>query len=248
MKKRLQTGALATVGLGIVGAVLRFWLANTGFDEKGLMISSHPGIWLCYGLTALMAAAVIFTVRPISPKLRYARNFPASPLAAAGCAAGALGLALFGFGALRNGSAALNRVCGIAALLTAAVMVVIAWFRLRGQRPHVALGTVVCLFFTLMLYCRYRQWNREAQLSLYFYAMMATICSMLALYHRTALDGNTGSIRAFLGLSLAALFFCCLAIPGSADAPVHLGFALYFAGELTAIRLPRHSVRPEQEA
>ncbi len=247
MKKRLQTGTLAIGVLSILGAVLRFWLVTTGFDEKGLLIPSHPGIWLCYGLTALMAGAAVLTVRPISPKLRYSRNFPASPVAAAGCAAGALGLAVFGCVSLLT-SGALNRLCGIAALPTAAVMLVIAYFRFRGLRPHVALGTVVCLFFTLMLYCRYRQWNSEAQLNIYFYAMMAAICSMLACYHRTALDGNMGSIRAFLGLSLAALFFCCLAIPGSGDAPVYLGFALYFAGELTAIRLPRHSVKPEREA
>ena len=71
---------------------------------------------------------------------------------------------------------------------------------------------------------------------------------MIACYYRTALDGGMGSIRAFLGFSLAALFFCCLAIPGG-DAALYLGCGLYFVGELTAIRLPRRAkTNPEQEA
>lgn len=248
MKKRLQMGIWTVLALSLLGTVLRFLLMSSGLDEKGLPVLSHPGVWLCYVLTALMIAAVAAAVLPITVKPRCRRNFPASAAAAAGCAAAALGLGVFGCQVLSAAGDTLTKISGIAAFLATAAMLGTAFFRIKGMRAHIVLGIVVCLFFMLLLYCRYRQWSREPQLSLYFYAMLATVCAMIACYYRTALDAGAGSIRAFLGFSLAALFFCCLAIPGSGEPALYLGFGLYFAGELTAIRLPKRAkAEPKQE-
>ncbi len=249
MKKRLQTGLWAVLALGGMGMLLRFWLFTVGTDERGLLNNTHVTVWLCYVLTALMAAAVVCAVLPLNPKPRYHRNFPASPYAAAGSAAAALALGIFGILSLTGAKDGLDRICGILALLAAAAMAGTAWFRFQGRRVHFACGTVVCVFFMLTLYSRYRQWSSEPQLIVYFYAMLALVCSMIAFYYRTALDGNIGRLRPFLGLSLTALYFCFLAIPGSGDWLLYLGLGAYFAGELLAIRLPRRSkASPEQEA
>lgn len=248
MKKRLQMGFYAAAGLGALGALLRLWLLCTGFDEKGLLVSGHPGIWLCYVLTVAMAAAAVFTVAPLKMKPRYHKNFPASPITAAGCAAAALGLVIFGVQSigLTDG---LSRICAIAAFVAAAAMLGSAWFRFQGKRIHFSLGMVVCLFFMLALYSRYRQWSSEPQLSLYLYNLLAMILSMLACYQRTALDGDVGTLRSYLGCCLGALFFCCLAFPCNGDWALYLGFAGHFAAELVTLRLPRRSKpRPEQEA
>lgn len=248
MKKRLQMGFYAAAALGALGALLRLWLLGTGFDEKNLLVSGHPAIWLCYVLTAVMTAAAVFAAAPVKTKPRYHKNFPASPVTCAGCAAAALGLAVFGFQSLALADG-LSRICAIAAFLAAAAMLGSAWFRLQGQRIHFSLGMVVCLFFMLALYSRYRKWSSEPQLDLYLYALLAMILSMLACYQRTALDGDVGKLRPYLGCCLGALFFCCLAFPGSGDWALYLGFGGHFAAELASIRLPRRSKpRPEQEA
>lgn len=241
MRKRLQIGILATFALGAAAALLRLWLLNTGIDEKGLLVSSHPGIWLSYVLTAVMAAGVIALTWPITFKPRYNKMFPGSLVAAAGCIAAAIGLIVFGCQALAGAADTLRRICGIVGLLSAVAMLGIAFFRFKGLRPNFLLLTLVCIFFMLALYCNYRQWSREPQLSVYVYAMLAMVCSLLACYYRTALDSGAGSIRGFLGFSLAALFFCFAALPGSDTPVLYLGFGLYFLGELTALRLPKRT-------
>lgn len=246
MKKRLQIGILAAFVLGVAGALLRLWLLNTGVDEKGLLVASHPGIWLCYVLTAAAVAAAVVISFPMNPKPRYTKMFPASVHAALGGLAAGIGLIAFGWMEMTAAQVTLSKVCGIAAFLAAVAMLTAAFFRFQGKRPHFLLLSAVCLFFMFALYCRYRQWSSEPQLSTYFYAMLAMICSMLACYYRTALDGGVGTVRGFLGFSIAAVFFCLVALPGSGDFPLYLGFVLYFLGELTSVRLPKR-VKPKAE-
>lgn len=248
MKKRLQMATWTVLALSLLGTALRLWLLSSGYDEKGLLTASHPGVWLCYLLAAGMIGAVVVLLRPVSVKPRYRKNFPASISAAAGCAAAALGLVSFGLGMLALEDR-LSKVCGAASFLAAAAMIGAGFFRFKGLRPHFTLRTFVCLFFTLALYCRYRDWSRESQLSVYLWALLAMIAAMLACYYRAALDGGVGSIPPFLGLSMAALFFCCLAAPGSGDALLYLGFAVHFLCELLCIRLPKRTQpKPVQEA
>ena len=98
--------------------------------------------------------------------------------------------------------------------LSACALLVQAYCRLKGMRPHNLFACTVAfyLIFQTLTYCR--QWGIEPQTPLFFFQLLASLFLLLTCYYRAELDANTRYPRQYTFFSQAALFCCCLCIPG----------------------------------
>lgn len=218
-------------GLGLIGMGLRFWLLQTGLDDKGLLISGHPARWLIALTVAAAAAAVLLALWGRQNAKRSTGMFPGSIPGAVASVVGCVGIAWNVLSIYTPEQTLLVRltwILGVAAALTA---VFLAWCRFKGMRPHFLLRTVVTLYLMFHLVYHYKGWFPETQPGLYGFQLLASACLILAFYHRTALEANLGGRKAYILTNYAAAFFCLVAVPG-ADVPQFYGaMALWLLGD-----------------
>lgn len=240
MKKHLLMSTVITLAMSAVGIILQIWLRATGFDGKGLLVESHPAVWLLYLVSAATVAAVIYLVRPLNVQIRYHRSFPASSVAALGSGIAAVCIAITTFRLWQSAQSRLDHIFCLFGLLSTGCFAFIALCRYWRKRPSFLLQAAITIFFLLFLYTQYQIWSAEAQLPLYLFPLLAVISTILASYHRCALDGGLPGIRRFLFFGLISMYFNCIVLPGSRYPLLHLGMAIYSAAELISLRLPRH--------
>lgn len=202
------------IAAGFAGYLLQLWLALTGIDEKGLLIAEHPANAMVFILTGIVLVGLFLWLRRPLRKLSYAKLFPASLPAAAGCWIAAVGIALTIFheptGPLDR-FALVSLLTGVAAI---AALVFLGLRRWQGQRPHPALHSVVTLYLVLHLVSQYRFWSAETQLQVYFFPLMASVFLMLSTYHRATVDAGFGSLSTYLFFHYGALFLSLTAVCG----------------------------------
>lgn len=242
MKNRLPLSALIAAGLGVLALFCRLWLLNEGFDEKGLLIPSHPGIWLCYLLMSATAVLTVLTVRSLPQKSRYSKNFPGHILPAIGAVIAAVSLFVTGWAYFADGIGLLHMLCGFAGMLAAVLMGALAFFRVQGKRPGFLPQTAVTVFFMLHLYCSYQSWSGEPQLHLIIFNILSLLSLTLTCFHRAAVDSDCGSLRSYVAAALCSVFLCLAALPGNTEPLLMAGFALRLLTELLCLRLPRKQV------
>lgn len=233
---------------GGMGLMLRFWLLADGFDDKGLMISGHPAEWLLWLLTVLTLILLTIGCLPLVQADKYCFNFPPSPAGALGeivAAAGIIALSIFSFNSQMDIFSMISFLFG---LICVPVLVICAWCRLKGKQPIFYLHGIVCVFWMLRLIVQYRVWSPDPQLQDYCFQLLATVFLMLSTYQRTVFDANYGDRRRYAIFHLAALFFCCLSIPGCQDWPLYLGWSVYAATNLCSlISMPGWSIKKANE-
>lgn len=200
-----------TVFSGIVGSALQFWLFSS-VDSTGLLPQNHIAGILSFLLLALTLAAVFLPLRKAAFSSHYEQLFPRSPIAAAGSAAGALAMILSVF--THTGVGPFRFLFPILGVLSACALLALAYFRLKGMRPHFLFSCVVTfyLLFRNLICCR--QWGTEPQMQLFFFQLLASLLLLLTCYYRTELDAKTRYSRQYAFFNQAALFCCCLCIPG----------------------------------
>ena len=130
----------------------------------------------------------------------------------------------------------------IVSIAAAICMVILAYFRLKGIRPAMALHTVLTVFLMLFLVCNCRIWGSEPQIEAYIFPLFAGVFLMLSAYYTTVLDVRKGSRARLVFLNQAALYFCCLSLTGK-NRFFYLAMVIYLALDLcsTSRNLPEEA-------
>lgn len=233
---------------GIMGFLLRFWLLSDGFDEKGLLTAGHPAELLLWLLTALTLILLTIGCLPLVQADKYSFNFPASAMGAAGEILAAMGLLAVSVLSFDSNLDAFSMAAFCVGLLCVPVLVLCAWCRLKGCQPPFFLHGFICVFWMLRLIVQYRIWSPDPQLQDYCFQLLATVFLMLSSYQRTVFDADCGDRRMYAIFHLAALFFCCLSIPGCQDWPLYLSCGVGAATNLcNLIPMPNWSFKKANE-
>ena len=197
------SGILTAGGMGL--------LYIAGEDDKGLFPSMHIG-WI---LACLVAVAGMLQVgylsRNLGGKFRYRQLFAPSAPAAAGTLAAGVGFAVDGVANIFGHGDIYGITCGFLCLVSAFALLFLARCRFTGQRPVFFVRAVVTVSLMLRLICCFRHWT-DPQLQTYLFPLLSSVFLMLACYHRTTLDAGSGSRKAYVFTSQAAVILSCGAV------------------------------------
>ena len=216
-----------TVFSGIIGAAMQFWLLSSK-DAAGLLPRNHIAAVLSFLLLALTLGTIFLLLRKAEFSIRYEKLFPRSPAAAVGSVAGALAIGVSTF--TQTGFSIFRVLLPVLGVLSTCSLLVLAYFRLKGMRPHCLFSCIVAfyLLFRNLICCR--QWGTEPQMLLFFFQLLASLLLLLTCYYRAELDANTRYPRQYAFFNQAALFCCCLCIPGE-NGVFYLLAAIWMAAE-----------------
>ena len=229
------------LGAGLAGMALRALLYITGIDRKGLLTAGHWTIWLTLILTGLTLAFLLVTNPKSQGVTDYEATFPNSFSQGAGSL---LIAAVIAFRAIPQFSAtdSLALITSAFSLLTAAAMAWVGICRFTGKRPVFLCHSALCLFFALEMIDQYRHWSADPQLMNYGFYLLAFISLMLTAYFLAGFDADMGQRRALRFFSMAAGFFCCVALPESGDAGLLTACAFW-----AFFCAPHRQVRPRRQ-
>ena len=198
-----------TAGILCAAGMAALYIA--GEDEKGLLPPMHIG-WIFACLTgAAGLALLIYLVRDLGGKFRYRQLFAPSAPAAAGTLAAGVGFAVDGVANIFGHGDIYGITCGFLCLASAFALLFLARCRFTGQRPVFFIRAVVTVSLMLRLICCFRHWT-DPQLQTYLFPLLSSVFLMLACYHRTTLDAGSGSRKAYVFTSQAAVILSCGAV------------------------------------
>lgn len=229
---------------GILGLLLHIVLYETGMDGKGLLISGHwagGGLWI---LTALVLAAVILLTRGIRGPEDYRDTHPVSFLGGIGCfvLAAALGMT-----AWKDWCAdtTLDILMGVLMFAAALSLIYIGICRMSGGKPAFLAHSVLCACFAIRMVWQYQFWSSDPQLMDYVFFLGAYAALMLAAYQQAAFDADMCSHWALWAASLAAVYFCIVALRAGVDTWILLTGGLWALTNTTCLNPKPRRRRPE---
>ena len=225
----------AVPAAGGIGLLLRLWLLNTGVDEKGFLISGHIADILVWALTAIVIVTVLLCTRSLQQAAKYGFNFPVSMTGAIGCLLGAAGIAIASIAELTAYDDVLALACAVIGLLAAVSLGYLGFCRHKGLRPSILCHCVLCIYLMLRLINQYRHWSSDPQLQDYCFQLLATVCLMLAAYHRATFDANLGKRRPHAFYHLCAVYFCCLSLTEVSGIAFYLGTGVWMLTDLCSL-------------
>ena len=210
MKQEWKWYPPAAAVLGIAGLALRLAYYAAAYDPASALLGDSPlapALWVITALAlglALLAGmrARRFDYRPQGP----------SVWALAGCLAMAAGI---GWSAAHQGPAMvgfLGTAWQVLALLAPICLTAVGLFRLWGRKPPFALHLPVCLFWLAHLVNQYQGWSGTPQLSAYVYALLGCMGLMLCAYYIAARAAGDVCLGMHLGVGLAAVPMCLIAL------------------------------------
>jgi len=226
-------------GAGIAACFLRLWLFASGTDDKGLLVTSHPGNILSWLLTAAVIVLLILCLRGISRRCQ----FRTEPVTAAGFFVQSIGFGLAAWSMIAKTALVLNTAAAITGMLAAVCALAIGLFTWKGYRAHPLFFCPGILFFVFFLVCQYQHWSAEPEMQRYVFFLLASVLMMLSLYQRAALTTGGGNGTLYLFFSRGALFFCFAASVHSGQ-PVFL-CAMGLSILLDGCTIPQKRVRSE---
>lgn len=206
---------------GGLGLLLRIWLLRT--DAQGFLLPNPFAATVLILLTLGVVAGLFLLSRDWQAAAKYTYNFPANPIAALGTALAALSILIYSISLLGGVADSIDLLAGILGLASAAALGFCAWCRYLGKRPNFLFYLVTCVFFVFLLICQYRSWSVDPQVLDYAYPLLATVCLMLASYHRAAFTADQGKRSHYGFFALAAVFFCCVSLTSWMDIVLYLG-------------------------
>lgn len=233
-KLPVLTGLCA--GLGLVCLCMRQWLLRTGTDEKGLLVSGHPGMAI-----SLLLLAVCVCILCLALRQKQIYSFRKSPLSILSMIIFAIGYGFAAWKLLSSHSQTLSVIAAILGILSAVCSLLIAFGLLRKFRLHPLVYCPAVLFFMFLLTYRYQQWSGEPELQRYLFQMLSVVSLMISAYHRAALEADKKGARVYLLSSRASVFFSIAAIPGSV-------YGVLYGCAAVAIILDGFTVSKRQEA
>ena len=226
--KRLPLYVLIAGGIGLL---LRLWLVSST-DDKGFLTPNPLATTLLWVISIGVPAGLFYLTRELTEAKKYGFNFPPSPIAAAGIALAAISIGLTSIISLPTSADALDVIGGILGLVSAAALAITALCRFNGRRPNFLLHCVVAFYLMLQLICQYRHWSADPQVLDYCFSILATVCLMMATYHRAAFDLGSGDRRSYAFFCLTCGFFCCMSLIGWQDILYYLGIGAWMFTDL----------------
>ena len=214
MKINTKYLPIFTLVMGLIGFGLRFWLFQTGVDEKGLLVTSHPANALTFILTAIALTVIALSVQKLRAIRSHKKLYPASVLALLGCIPAAIGILLTAWMELQIKNDTITIAALVLAVMAAVSLVLLGIGRKKGLRPNFLMQAILTIYLMVHLVSQYRLWSSEPQLQVYCFQLLASVCLMLCVFHGTMLDTQVGSRRMFVFFNQAALFFCCMSLVG----------------------------------
>lgn len=215
---------------GFAGFGLRCWLY--GARQEGLLPEKHIAGFLLLILLAAVLALCLWAVRKMDFSDHYPKLFPQSTLAGAGIALGALGMGLASFAVEAVG--VLRFLLPALAVLGAGAMLLGAYCRFRGARPHCLTYGLFAVYLIIYTLVRSRAWGAEPQLQVYFIPLLALLFLLIACYYRAELTTRAGNCRRYVFFAQAALFCCCVSLRGE-DWLFYLSGAVWTAADFCAL-------------
>ena len=211
---KINIAALITAGVGLVGLGLLALLYTTCMDEKGLLVSGHPLLWVLGLLTVAAMLLIFLYCRASQGSDRFAECFPKSLPGAIGSFVAAAGALVVTLTELGQDLTLPGIACTVLGFLAVVSFCVTGLCRSKGQRPLSVYHGAISLYFALRLVCHYRTWSANPQLTDNLFCILASVCLMLTAYHRAAFDAGIGKRRSFLFFSLLALLLSVMALLG----------------------------------
>lgn len=211
LRKKDRTTLIALLG-GLVSCILRVWLYATQVDGKGFLVRGSLPEILCWIVTAVVLILLVFAARKLPREVDYESTFPAFIPGALCCVAAAVGIAV----SLLKSPAIMPDVLGyitrVVGWASAASLLALAWYRLKGKQPFFLFHSVLTVYFMLYLISQYRFWSASPKTQDYLLLLLALLALMVATYHRAALAVDNGSFRVYRFFSGSALYFSCAAL------------------------------------
>ncbi len=230
----------------LTGLVLRFFLYRTGFDEKGILSSSHPVHLIC---CALVAATVLWLTLQLKPmKKRDFRPANAAGICRilGGIGAGGL-LAFSALGFFGEGMGILGKSRAVLALAAAVAMPLSIYAPREWKIPRLAGRALITLYFVLDMLARYQVWSGNPQLPDYVFHVPALVCLSLCSYHRLAFCTGIGKRKAHVFFSLMAMVLCVMALVGPEPKMFYLSGALWAGAGMCTLTPPAYPKKETAE-
>lgn len=237
-----------TVGLGVIGLGLRWLLYAVASDAKNLLPLNHPLEILLWLVTVAAVALIVFTVWKLEGSNRYADNFSASVMAAAGHFVAAAGILLTVLLTDMDSSRFLVKIWKLLGILSAPALVLAGLSRMQGKCPVFLTHMVVCLFFVLHILNNYQLWSGNPQLQDYFFSLFGCAALMLFAFYQAAFEVGSGKRRMQLATGLLAVYSCCVALSGSGYPMLYFGGAVWAFTDLCALKPVPRRQRPAMES
>ena len=228
---------------GLLGMGLRYWLLQTGIDEKGLFLTDHIADTLSYILTAVALATLGIWCLGVVRTPSYDRLFHPSALPWVGAIIGCAGILATDIYELLQLKDIVSLVCFLAGLGACGCLLYTGYCRLKGRRPKLLFRGMVTVYCMIHLVSQYRLWSALSQVQLYFFPVLASVFLMLATYQHTSMDAGFAHAGRYVFTTMASAFFCFMAVPATGGL-FYLTMALWVLLDNAAkSRLPRLSGR-----
>ena len=214
------------LGTGLLAMMLRTLLYATAVDQKGLLIAGHWATWSILILTGIVLGISFLFTRKIQ-KPAPSDHSPASWLQGASSLllAGVIFQRTFScYSVIRDRLDLIAVIFGFAAAIA---LLVAGICRMIPKKSSFLCHSVVSIFFALQLVSQYRSWSADPQLMDYCFYLAAFICLMITAYFLAGFEAKMPNRRGLEFASLAAVYFCCLALPESGDAMLLIACALW---------------------
>ena len=240
MKLSCKPGLLKLLTLtgGVLGLLLYRTLYQNGMDENGLLISGYWANTALWILTGLMAAALLVLTRSLRGPEEYRDAHPASVPGGISALALAAAIAIATVKEL-SADSMLHLFCGVLGFGAAVSLVCIGICRMAGGKPLFLCHAIVCGCFAVRMVSQYQVWSSDPQVQDYAFCLGAYALLMLTAYQQAAFEVDMGSHRALWGVSLGAVYLCCVALPGTADFWLLLAAGFWVFANLTSLTVRR---------
>lgn len=207
--KKLLDPIVITLGSAVLGLACmfaRFWLFQSGQDQKGLLIAAHPGNILAWVLTGLFAVLLALCVYAKPPKLQFRSN----AISGTGSAFFAVCMALLAWQFLSNVTAPLVLIAGVLAAIAAICCGLLTVMRFSHKRPPLMLQLPMLLALICLFLLNFQLWGAEPEHPRFFFSLISQASLMLSCYYRIAAVFEQRSPATYLVFSCAGIF-CGLA-------------------------------------
>lgn len=227
MHTRMKLLRYAVLSASFLAIILRSLLYATAIDQKGLLTANHWATWSVLILTGLVLGIVLLATRKIQGSTDYSHCFPRSFLQGANSLLVACVILQRSLSLYTVAGDYLNLIAVLSGFVAVPALLAVGICRLLGAKPNFLCHSAVSIFFALQLVSQYRQWSADPQLLDYCFYLAAFICLMFTAYFLAGFDADIGNHRGTAFFSMAATYFCCLALPESGDVPLLISCALW---------------------
>ncbi len=224
---------------GLLGLLLRGILYRTGFDDKGILSSSHPLHLACCALVPVTVAWLLFRLSALRKRDFRPGNAAGLLRILGGILAGVL-MGCSTLALLRNTNGLLTQVRALLAMTAALAMPLCVYAPRQWNLPRLAGRALICLYFSVDMLTRYQDWSGNPQLPDYTFHVLALVCLSLCSYHRLAFCTGIGNRKAHAFFSLMAMVLCIMCTAGPESPVFYLSGALWAGAGMCTLTPPAY--------